>query len=120
LQAVFRRYENDYARLVNFGSDFSGALGYYRKHWFVGGKFGFDKAIVTHFRHSQSYKDQYPGVVNGWYEPATGGYTYFGAQAGASFGKVDLYVEAGKTLAQDFKTKTLVPMYGSLGFNLKF
>lgn len=120
LYAVFRRFGNEYARLVNFGSDFSGVIGYYRKRWYVAGEAGFDKAIVTHFRHSEKYKAQYPGVVNGWYEPATGGMFYYGMQAGFSFGRNDLWLKAGKTLAEDFKTKPVVPMYGQLGYNLKF
>ena len=111
---------NDFVRLVNFGSDMSGIVGYYRPKWFVAGEFGFDKAIVTHFRHSKAYKDQYPGVVDGWYEPATGGNLYYGLQAGFSFRKQDIFLRAGKILTQDYKTTPMVPIYGQLGYNIKF
>jgi hypothetical protein len=120
LYAVFRRYQNDFVRLANFGCDLSGTIGYYRKKWFAATDFGFDKAIVTHFKHSEIYKSQFPGVVNGWYDPATGGNFYYGLQAGCSFGKNDMWIKAGKTISQDFKTKPVVPMYGQLGYNLKF
>ena len=42
--------------LLNFGSDMSGIIGYYRAHFFVAGEAGFDKAIVTHFKHSENTK----------------------------------------------------------------
>ncbi len=120
IDGVFRRYENDFARLLNFGSDFSGIAGYYKSKWFVAGEFGFDKAIITHFKNSQTYKEEYLGVVNGWYEPTTGGNFYYGMQAGISLAKSDIYLRAGKTIAQDFKTDPLVPVYIQLGYNVKF
>ena len=120
IHGVFRRYENDFVRLVNFGSDMSGIIGYYRPKLFVAGEVGFDKAIVTHFKHSKEYKDQYPDVVDGWYEPATGGNFYYGLQAGFSFRNQDICLRAGKILTQDFKTTPMVPFYGQLGYNIKF
>jgi len=120
IHGVFRRYENDFARLVNFGSDMSGIVGYYRPKFFVAGEVGFDKAIVTNFMHSKAYKEQYPGVVDGWYEPATGGNFYYGLHAGFSFRKQDIYIRAGKILTQDYKTTPMVPIYGQLGYNIKF
>lgn len=117
---VFRRFENDFARLSNFGSEVNGVAGYYRKKWFAAAEAGFDKAIVTHFKHSAAYKSQYPGVVNGWYEPSTGGNFYYGFCAGISMNKHDLVIRIGKTLSEDFKTEPLVPLYGQIGFNWKF
>lgn len=119
LHGVFRRYENDLVRLLNFGSDMSAIVGYYRPKWFVAGEAGFDKAIVTHFQ-SKDYRDQYPGVVDGWYEPSTGGNFYYGLQVGFSFMKNDLFLRAGKMVSQDFKTAPLLPYYGQLGYNLRF
>ena len=120
LHGVFRRYETDYARLVNFGSDLSGVVGYYRSKWFVAGEVGFDKAIITHFKHTGLYSDQFPDVSNGWFGPTTGGNFYYGLQAGYSFGRNDLYIRAGKVLTQDFKTSPLIPAYAQLGYNIKF
>ncbi len=120
IQGVFRRFENPLARLVNFGSDLSGTFGYYRPKWFVAGEVGFDKAIVTHFKHTQSYKDDFPAVQDGWYEPATGGNFYYGLQAGFSFKRSDIYLKAGYVLVQDFKTKPFLPYYAQLGYSRRF
>lgn len=121
IYAVFRRYENPLVRLINFGSDMSGVVGYYRPKWFVAGEVGFDKAIVTHFKHSQSFKDNiYANVKDGWYEPATGGNFYYGIQTGFSFKRHDIYLKVGKVVTQDFKTTPLIPYYAQLGYNFKF
>jgi hypothetical protein len=81
---------------------------------------GFDKAIVTHFKHSQLYHEMYPGIFDGWYETANGGNFYYGLQAGTSFGRSDITLRAGKVLTQDFKTAPLVPFFGQLGYTVKF
>jgi hypothetical protein len=115
MYGIFRRFENEFAALKNFGCDLSGTVGYYRSKWHFAGEIGFDKAIVTHFDHSKAYKEIYPLVQDGWYEPATGGNYYYGVQTGFSFKKTDVYVKAGKTITQDFKTTALFPFYAQLG-----
>lgn len=119
IQGSFRKYENSLVRLLNFGSEVSGIIGYYRPKWFVAGEFGFDKAIVTHFKHAQLYAEQYAGVVDGWYEPATGGNFFYGLQTGYSLKKLDFYVKGGKIITQDFKTKPMFPVYAQMGINIK-
>jgi hypothetical protein len=119
LQGVFRRHETGLVRLLNFGSDFSGILGIYRPKWFFAGEFGFDKAIVSHFKHSMAYRDQHPQVIDGWYEPATGGNFYYGVQTGFSIKNQEVFLEGGKMVAQDFKTRPLLPFYGQIGVNFK-
>lgn len=117
---VFRRYENDLVRMLNFGSDFSGVIGYYKPNWFIAGEAGFDKAIVTHFKHSQSYRDNnYEDVKDGWYEPATGGNFYYGVQTGFSVRKSEFTLAIGRVLTQDFKTMPTIPYYAQLGYNVK-
>ena len=120
IHGVFRRYENDLVRIVNFGSDFSAVAGYYRNNWFAAAQAGFDKAIVSHFKHTDAYKDQYPGVQNGWYEPSVGGNFYYGVLSGYSFKKHDIYLKAGKMISQDWKTKPVIPFYGEVGYNINF
>lgn len=119
LRGVFRRYENPLVRMVNFGSDFSGVIGYYQPHWFVAGEAGFDKAIVTNFKHSESFKEIYPGVVDGWYEPATAGNFYYGLQTGGSLKQAEMTMAIGYVIQQDFETKPMIPYYARLGFNYK-
>jgi hypothetical protein len=119
LQGLFRRYENPIVRLLDFGSDVAGTFGYFRPKWFVAGEVGFDKAIVTHFKHSPSYLEDFPTAQEGWYE-ATGGNFYYGLQAGFSFKRNDIYLKGGNLLQQDFKTKPFLPFYVQLGYNRRF
>lgn len=120
LHGNFRRYENPLVRLVNFGSEMKGVFGYYKTKYFVAGEFGFDKAIVTHFKHSDLFKDNiYAEVTNGWHQPSTGGNFNYGIQTGYSFNKYDVTLNIGKVVTQDFKTAPLIPFYFMLGFNYK-
>lgn len=121
VQGIARRYHNQSVRLFNFGSDLAGTIGYYRKKWFMSVESGFDKAIVTNFKHSDWYKNNiYDNVQDGWYEPATGGNFYYGLQGGFSMKKVDITLKAGKVLQQDFKSQPLLPFYGQVGINFRF
>jgi len=118
---IYRKYQTNLVRLQNFGSDMKGTFGYYKPKWFVAAEVGFDKAIVTHFKHSQKFKDEiYVNVVDGWYEPATGGNFYYGLSTGYSFKKADITVNLGKVISQDFKTSPLLPFYLNLGYNYRF
>jgi hypothetical protein len=115
---VIRRYENDFASLFNFGSEFSLTTGYYRNHWLIAAEFGFDKAIVTHVRHGNIVRENNPSVKDGWYIP-TGGNFFYGLQGGLSFKSNVLYARLGKIVAQDFKTEPYLPYYVQLGWNYK-
>lgn len=120
LNGIYRRYENPLVRLQNFGSELIGTFGYYKPKWFIAGEIGFDKAIVTHFKHSQSFNDNiYENVKDGWYEPATGGNFLYGFQTGISFESTDLILTVGKVITQDFRSTPLIPFYLTLGFNYK-
>ena len=119
VQGIFRRYQTPYVRLMNFGSEFSGTFGYYRHSWFAAAQVGFDKAIVTQFKNSELLKENYPGIQNGWYQPATGGNFFYGIQGGYSFSNFDVYMKTAKVIQQDFKTSPLIPFYAQLGVNWK-
>lgn len=120
VDGIFRRYNNSFARIINFGSDVSATFGYYKPKWFVATEIGFDKAIISHFKHTQIYKNQFPGAVDGWYEPSMGGNFYYGIQGGISFSHNDLYLKAGKIVSQDFKTLPMIPLFAQIGYNFKF
>jgi hypothetical protein len=119
VHGIFRRYENEFVRLINFGSDVAAVAGYYKSSWFVAGEIGFDKAIYTNFRHSQVYKSNFQQVLDGWYKPATGGNFYYGVQTGISFKQHDFSMRMGLLLTQDFKTTPSAPFYGLLGYNYR-
>jgi len=120
LNGIYRRYENPLVRLQNFGTELKGTFGYYKPKWFVAGEIGFDKAIVTHFKHSEIFKETiYSDVKDGWFEPATGGNFMYGIQTGYSFNKSDITLNIGMLKTQNFKTTPLVPYYVVLGYNYK-
>jgi len=116
---IIRRYSNTYARMVNFGSEFSANSGIYKKRWFLAAEVGFDKAITTHIKHSSLMKEYNPDVQSGWYIPTGGNFSY-GIQAGYSFKINDVYARIGKTIEQDFKTQPMMPYYFEVGWNLKW
>jgi hypothetical protein len=115
---IFRRYQNDVSRLVNFGSEFSLVSGYFTKRFHSAAEFGFDKAIVTHIKHESAYKRHYEAAKDGWYLP-TGGNFFYGLQTGYSSQKNDFNLRLGKVLGQDFKPIMFAPFYMQLGLNRK-
>ncbi|MDO1451367.1 hypothetical protein Q0590_34145 [Rhodocytophaga aerolata] len=120
LYGMYRRQETELVRLQNFGSDMKATFGYYKSKWFVAAEAGFDKAVVTHFKHSQAFREKvYADVADGWYEPATGGNFSYGLQTGYSFKKTDLTLALGKRISQDFKTAPFLPLYVNLGLNYR-
>jgi len=119
IHGIYRHYGNPLVILQNFGADASTTIGYYKSKWFIAGEFGFDKAIVTYFKHSDIYKEVYPDVKNGWFEPTTGGNFNFGIQGGCSFYRSDITLRAGKAMNEDFKSTPLIPFYLQLGYNYK-
>jgi hypothetical protein len=117
--AIFRRYENKLATLSNFGSEFSALAGYARPRWQMMAEFGFDKAISTHVHNSNLLKSYNPDIQDGWYVP-TGGYFFYGLQAGYSFARQDLFLRAGQLAAQDFQTPMNLPLYVKIGITHRF
>lgn len=117
---IYRKYQTQLVSLQNFGSDCKGTFGFYKSKWFTSAEIGFDKAIVTHFNHTQKFKDEiYADVVDGWYEPATGGNFYYGLQGGYSLKKIDITLNIGRVVSQDFKTSPSLPFYLNLGVNYR-
>jgi hypothetical protein len=116
VHGVFRRYQSDAVTLKNFGGEFAAVFGYYKPKWYAAGEFGFDKAIITHAKHSAYLKESFPELHDGWYIP-TGGNFFYGIQLGGSFKNNDLYLKAGRMVAQDFRTSPLLPFYAEIGIN---
>ncbi|REC49453.1 hypothetical protein [Chryseobacterium pennipullorum] len=119
VQGLFRRFENDNVAIGSFGLDMAGVIGYYKPRWYGAAEVGFDKAIVSHFQHTEHYQDIFPDVKNGWYEPSTGGNFYYGIQTGYSFPRQEIYLKLGKVISQDFKTKPHLPFMVQIGYNYK-
>ena len=116
---ITRGTENSIYRALNFGADVTGALGVYRRRWFVAGEFGRDKAINTHITHSDWYRENvYPDAKDGWYLDA--GVTYhYGVASGVAIGRTELALRAGWQRTEDFND-LLPPIYASLGVGFRF
>lgn len=120
VNAIYRRYETPLVRLQNIGSEMKGVFGYYKQKWFVAAEIGFDKAVVTHFKHSQfsrktSFKRYKMAGLN--LPPEEISFTAY--RQVISFSNCDLTFSIGKTTTQDFMTAPIIPYYLGLGFNYK-
>lgn len=116
---VTRGTENSIHRAFNFGADFTGTAGVYRRSWFLAGEFGFDKAVITHIAHSDWYRTHfYPDAKDGWYLNA-GGTFHYGVTSGASIGPIELALRAGRLQTEDFN-EMLPPMYVGVGVGFRF
>lgn len=120
IYGVYRSYQNAYVHLDNFGSDLSANVGYYAPHWFFAGEVGFDKAIATKYAHTAVYQNIYPEVVDGWYEPASGGNFYYGITTGASIYQYTIGTRVGRILNEDFHEGPLLPFYAELHIQVLF
>ncbi len=121
LYGLYRQFENPLATLRNFGSEVNARIGYFRPRWFVGGEIGFDKAIVTQFKHKAIFRDNiYSAVKDGWYQASSGGNLYYGLQGGFSFRRSSLALSIGQVRTEALKTTPLVPLYFQVGYQRTF
>jgi len=119
LAGITRGTENPIYTGLNFGSDATASLGWYRSRWFASGEFGFDKAIITHLTHSDWYRKYfYPEAKDGWYLDAGGTYHY-GVAAGVTAGRFEFLARAGFQRTEDWEDLT-PPAYGNLGVGYGF
>lgn len=118
IQGVFGT-ENSIYRAFNFGADFSGSLGLYRRRWFAAGEIGFDKAIITYLTHSDWYRTNvYPDAKNGWYLDAGGTYRH-GVTASLTVGRAELVGRFGWQKTERFNDLPS-PLYASVGLGFGF
>jgi hypothetical protein len=111
---ITRGTENSIYHGFNFGSDFTGTLGWYRHGWFGAGEFGFDKAIITHLTHTDWYRTYFfPDAKDGWYLDA-GGTFHYGLVGSYALGKAEVVGRFGWLRTEDFND-LVPPMYASLG-----
>ncbi len=118
VHGLYRRYQSKLGRLAGFGSEFSAAFGFYRPKWYTAGELIFDKAIITHIKHSSIMKENYTAAQDGWYMPTGGNFSY-GLRSGLSVKNNDVYLKIGKTITQDLKTSPIIPYYCIVGINMR-
>ncbi|MEW7292293.1 hypothetical protein [Aquimarina sp. 2304DJ70-9] len=116
----FRRFENSLVRITSFGSEFSTVAGYYKTSWHIAAEIGYDKSIISNLKHSDTMRDIYSEVTDGWYIP-TGGHYFYGIQASKTLGKsFDISMRLGMTNAEKKDENAQMPFYGQLGLIKKF
>ena len=116
---ITRGTENSVYRGFDFGADISGTLGVYRQKWFASTEFGFDKAVITHIKHTDWYRTNvYPDAKDGWYLD-TGGTYHYGLAGGIALGRMELVGRSGFLRTENYKDM-LPPMYASLGVGIGF
>ncbi len=116
---ITRGTENRIFQAVNMGAAMSGTAGLYGQRWFAAGEVAFDKAIVTHLRHSDDYRAQsFPNAKDGWYLD-NGGTWGLGALMGRTMGRHELVVRVGVSRTQAWETPT-IPGYAVIGWGVAF
>jgi hypothetical protein len=106
-------------RMTSLGADIGVQGGFYARHWFVAGEAGVDWAMTTKVTHSDAYRDTvYEGARDGWYALA-GANIRGGVQAGASFGRHDLVLRAGRMIDVG-GAPPMLPFYGVLTFDTRW
>ncbi|MBX2895761.1 MAG: hypothetical protein KF763_09985 [Cyclobacteriaceae bacterium] len=119
LNGIFRRYQNPLVGISNLGAELKGIFGYYKLNWFLAGEIGLDRAMITHFKHTDKFKTTiYPEIEDGWSKKATGTNFQLGLQTGYSFKQCDLVFTIGNVRSRS-KTSPLIPYYLNLGFNYR-
>lgn len=115
----FRRHQTQLVRMMSFGSEISGVVGYYKSRWHLAMEVGFDKAIATHLKQGAEMKENYGGIQDGWFVP-TGGNLFCGLQTSKTLGKTkELSLRLGILDAQFDDEDPLLPIYLQLGFVCK-
>ncbi|WNJ19035.1 hypothetical protein [Pontibacter sp. G13] len=116
LQGVLRRYSSPLVRMNNVGTLIQGSLGYYRPRWFAGLELGWDKAWLTHFSHTEVYRETIlVEAQDGWADTPTAGTISYGLWIGGSLGAVDVSIQVGKVTYDQFQTGPTIPNYLRLG-----
>ena len=116
---ITRGTENQVYKALDFGADFTGSLGLYRRGWFVAGELGKDKAIITHVTNSDWYRRYfYPDAKDGWYLDA-GGTIHYGVAAGLALGRMEVAARFGWLRAENWD-QMMPPLYATLGVGVGF
>lgn len=114
-----RGTKNVAGRMTSFGTDVGLQGGFYARRWFVAGEAGVDWAMTTHVSHSDAYRELvHEGARDGWYA-LSGANIRAGLQVGASFGRHDLVLRAGR-MVDVAGAPPMLPFYGVLTFDTRW
>lgn len=120
LNVLYKRYSSELVTMNQVGLDIKTLNGFYKPKWFVATEIGLELGLSTHFKHSETYKQNiYAEVKDGWYKPLSAGIMSFGVQGGYSFKQSDLIFRIGYFKTITSSVNALIPYYVTLGYNLK-
>lgn len=120
LNVLYKRYSSELVKLNQIGMDIKTLNGFYKQKWFVAFEIGVELALSTHYKHSETFKQNiYAEVKDGWYKPLSAGIINFGAQSGYSFKQSDVIFRIGYFKSITSNVNALIPYYVTLGYNLK-
>ncbi len=120
LNAIYKGYANELVTMNQIGLEIKTINGIYKSRWFVATEIGLALGLSTHFKHSETYKQNiYSDVQDGWYKPLSAGIMNFGLQTGYSFKQSDLIFKIGYYKTITSSINVLIPYYVTLGYNLK-
>jgi len=116
----FKRYETELVRIINFGTETSIILGYYKPGWHLALELGIIKPIISDLKHSEIMKEDYPTIKDGWYK-SSGGYCNYGIQFSKSVAKsFNISFRVGYTNALADNKGAMLPYYTQLGMMYSF
>mgnify|MGYP000125222247 CR=1 FL=1 len=119
LAFVTRGTSNSNFNAWGIGADAGGTIGLYRKGWFAGGEFGYDKSILTRMTHTKEYRDHhYADAKDGWYLD-NGAIKRLGLVGGVSVGRTELVLRAGIPRSQGGESLT-APAYVTFGLGIAY
>jgi hypothetical protein len=87
--------ENTLRRAFNFGSDFTGTAGLYRRGWFLAGELGLHKTIMTRVAHSDWYRRNVDAAARDGWSMTGGGTVNYGVTGGLTIGPAEIAARGG-------------------------
>jgi hypothetical protein len=115
IKQEFRQTKNWAYTHINFGNEFAMHAYCSRNIWFAGTEVSYDRAWLTHIRHSAAYRDGYPEAKSGWYSTTAGNFK-LGLLTGVSLNGFGLAVSGGIVKDENFfdEFDPSIPFYALL------
>lgn len=119
ISLVNRQNKSPFVKLQNLAVEPSIQFGFYKKKWVVNIEIADDYSFATHFKHTEAYKGNYPGVVDGWYKNTANNIS-LGLNTGYSFRRFDITLSPGIIRTDGVSGTPSLPFYGKLGINFRY
>lgn len=120
LYGNFKREKTELLRIYDFAVEPSVLFGYYKQSWHVAFELGVLKPLTSNLLHSETVKEIYPAVQDGWYK-APNGYFKYGFQGSKGVGEtMDISLNIGFTNALGNGKDAILPYYTHLGILKRF